>query len=68
VAFFRVHGDVHAIDFGTLEVLDQFGLFFRVEAEVRIDREDQPALVGGAGALEEGCGCFGIAFERGIEA
>lgn len=52
MAFFRVHGDVHAIDFGALEVLDQFGLFFRVEAEVRIDREDQPALVGGAGALE----------------
>ena len=68
MAFFRVHGDVHAIDFGALEVPDQFGLFLWVKAEVRINREDQPTLVGGAGALEECCRRFRIAFERGIEA
>ena len=53
VAFGGVHRDVHGIDFGIFEMLDEFGLFLGVEAEIGIDREDEELMTGGLAAGEE---------------
>ena len=53
VTFVRMDGDVHRVDVAFGEVLNEFCLFFGIEAEVGVDRENQPFLAGIATTLEE---------------
>ena len=53
VTFTGVDGDVHGGDFGLLEVLYELSLFFRVEAKICIDGEDEEAVACGLASSEE---------------
>ncbi len=60
--------DVHDVDLGILEVFHEFGLFFRIEAEVGVDGEDEPVLSGVSAAGEEVFGGFRVSFVCPVEA
>lgn len=68
MSFVGVHGDVHGIDFGRFEMLDELGLFLWVKTEIRIDGENQPFLAVAGAAFEEFLWSFRIAFEEGVKA
>lgn len=53
MAFVRVDGDMDGVHIGLLEMFDDFGLLFGVEAEVGIDREDQEFMTSSIAAGEE---------------
>ena len=46
VPFGGVNGDVHRVNAGLFEVLDELGLFFGVKAEIGIDGENEELLSG----------------------
>lgn len=66
MAFGGVDGDVHGVDAGAFEVGDELGLLFGVEAEVRVDGEDEPFLAGGGARGEEVLGGFCAGFDEGV--
>lgn len=53
VAFVGVHGDMHGVHVSVLKVLDEFGLFLGVEAEIGVDGEDEEPMTGSLAAGEE---------------
>lgn len=67
VAFVGVNGDVHGFDAGFFEMFLELGLFFGVEAEVRVDGEEEPALLVGAAAVKELGGGLGASFFGAVE-
>lgn len=68
VPFGGVDGDVHGVHVGVFEVFDEFGLFFRIEAEVGVDGEDEEFVAGGLAAGEKVFGRVGISLEDSVVA
>ena len=68
VSFCGVHGDMNGVDFGVLEMFDDFRLFFGIETEVGIDGEDEEFVTGGIAPSKKIFGRIGITLEDGVVA
>ena len=66
VTFGGVYGDVHRFHLDVFEAFYELRLFFGIEAEVRVDGEDEEFVTGLFATLEEFLGRVGSAFDDGI--